>query len=1343
MKYALILLISFIAISSFAQLGLPVPAQWHFDGNRNVGTGDQEDWVFSILPTEKNEYIACGYVSVASIGFMPVIFKLDRFGQLVWSKLITTSSGNGYTSGSNRRGIFYQVIKTPNGYAAAGFKTSDNGSSDGPLRILITEFNESGTILNNSLFHVGSGTDLSRAYSIAMDPTNTNFIICGYSGISTDINSAYVATINYSGTRTVTNSYIKTGIGGGSTVLNKVIVKPTGGSGYDIIACGNMSMANDNTIVTGTNSDNVPETMLKKEKDILLISLTNGLVENYALTYDKSNLNSIIFNYGEYGPVTARNLLDPTSTGYASQILRDNFNDVVNNDERGTDLILTNDGNIAITAVVNRIALWGYGDDNGKNGFQDYWSHGNKAVNDPVRGYQYEYYADADAYIIKLDPSSGSILWNRNIGHFSSLDFFVKLIQLDCGDYIISGSCADYNKGINQYDAEILSTKDQASPTYPRDWIRYFHANEESNICNFALAKTNDGGFVIGGDNSGQNDNFSVTKFANPAIVNSIYDAGNAVGIYTAGGGSSSETWPNANVPNNAKLACKVVVPAGVTLNIKNCTVSFAPRDHVYDYFPNPLAWQYVGIFVEPGGTLIIDNSTLKGMTLCNESQRFMWDGIVVEGNPIKPQTGANQGVINIVNSTIEDARVGVSVREATRTYNHLQNNQTATQFDGVTANNWMNTYQPTNNKGGGILTMQNGIVKNCRVGINTGEYPTPGMGLSSHYPLTIESSHFITDNYMADMYFYSSSDGRRWGHHTNVIVNDLDGTIFWDNLFESDPNLFDPDLRGNGIGGWNAGMIVDRECHVFDMYWNCIVDPGIGNTFQNLNTGITASYAVNMSSLPIAVRHNHFIDCEKGVEVANSSNALTLAYNSFEMPEVANPFQISANLVGCTGYNVSYNKFDVSAASNNGYIGISIKNGHDLDNIVNLNTFRNLNFACIGLQQNGNTDQGLQFRCNDFLEATTSKYDMNSISRISSDLATATFLPGTLRENQGDCVGFGLPDYYTAPAGNRFFNTCATDNHLYADPFVTQMVYYNNNQAGTSFDPDPCINNSVYTNNSCFTGLQDNDVLIACPRDHEDRDYSLRLGELNAIRENEAAMTPEKENAIRLTEYLTVSDMARDYGIRHHYDSAAAILEQYSRYAEAIPFYLQAEQYAQARNAWMQLPAATAADQGFAWMTDKAINLLSAGNSWSSLTLPERDTLQIIADSNNYAGYMAAALLDNLGIARFSFPVPEIPANAAKKGAQNPLNESANTSLAVNHNFSLYPNPTAGSFTLSSTQSGLFIIYSLQGTEVMRRQVAKGDTKIELPETLAAGVYIGRLQNNTNNDWVRFVYQP
>jgi|GEM_PF-5884412 len=72
-----------------------------------------------------------------------------------------------------------------------------------------------------------------------------------------------------------------------------------------------------------------------------------------------------------------------------------------------------------------------------------------------------------------------------------------------------------------------------------------------------------------------------------------------------------------------------------------------------------------------------------------------------------------------------------------------------------------------------------------------------------------------------------------------------------------------------------------------------------------------------------------------------------------------------------------------------------------------------------------------------------------------------------------------------------------------------------------------------------------------------------------------------------------------------------------------------------------------------------------------------------------------------------------------------------------------LYPNPTAGSFTLSSTQSGLFIIYSLQGTEVMRRQVAKGATKIELPETLAAGVYIGRLQNRSNNDWVRFVYQP
>jgi uncharacterized protein YjdB len=57
----------------------------------------------------------------------------------------------------------------------------------------------------------------------------------------------------------------------------------------------------------------------------------------------------------------------------------------------------------------------------------------------------------------------------------------------------------------------------------------------------------------------------------------------------------------------------------------------------------------------------------------------------------------------------------------------------------------------------------------------------------------------------------------------------------------------------------------------------------------------------------------------------------------------------------------------------------------------------------------------------------------------------------------------------------------------------------------------------------------------------------------------------------------------------------------------------------------------------------------------------------------------------------------------------------------------SLYPNPTTGSFTVSAHASGILSVYTMEGKEVAKQEIAKGETQITLPNELAKGIYMCR----------------
>jgi hypothetical protein len=87
-------------------------------------------------------------------------------------------------------------------------------------------------------------------------------------------------------------------------------------------------------------------------------------------------------------------------------------------------------------------------------------------------------------------------------------------------------------------------------------------------------------------------------------------------------------------------------------------------------------------------------------------------------------------------------------------------------------------------------------------------------------------------------------------------------------------------------------------------------------------------------------------------------------------------------------------------------------------------------------------------------------------------------------------------------------------------------------------------------------------------------------------------------------------------------------------------------------------------------------------------------------------------------------------------------MNANAAGGADDNINIALYPNPTTGSFTISTPEAGSLAIYTIDGREVARFEVAIGATDMALPETLTPGIYTCRfngVMGATMN--VRLVY--
>jgi uncharacterized protein YjdB len=86
-----------------------------------------------------------------------------------------------------------------------------------------------------------------------------------------------------------------------------------------------------------------------------------------------------------------------------------------------------------------------------------------------------------------------------------------------------------------------------------------------------------------------------------------------------------------------------------------------------------------------------------------------------------------------------------------------------------------------------------------------------------------------------------------------------------------------------------------------------------------------------------------------------------------------------------------------------------------------------------------------------------------------------------------------------------------------------------------------------------------------------------------------------------------------------------------------------------------------------------------------------------------------------------------EVTVSVCPSRGMNPGTTAVTNLNAGKVNITLYPNPTKGTFTINTPEAGTLSISTIDGREVMQREVGTGITELSLPSSIATGVYMCR----------------
>ncbi len=447
------------------------------------------------------------------------------------------------------------------------------------------------------------------------------------------------------------------------------------------------------------------------------------------------------------------------------------------------------------------------------------------------------------------------------------------------------------------------------------------------------------------------------------------------------------------------KVKGVVIIEAGGVLNM-----GWADFEFSYDVITE-IGFDYdrARIVIKPGGKLISNYVTLNGC------EGGIWDGIENWGDETLPQNNAVQGVLEMDNTTIINAQMGI--------------------FCGRRA--LINAKIPP--LSGGIVRAINSAFINNYLAVKMRSYPD-----------------FNSANYFKDCTFeYNSSSPYEYisGPKMEFInLFDYHGLkILGCHFINTTPNDFAIQDRGWGIKSTDASYIVDELCINQQQFPCPAFQPTI---FENLYYGIEATASNSLNS--VSITKSKFLFNNRGILLRGVDYAV-ITENEFDLGDfVIDNCCLSYGfyLENCTGYLLEGNI--IHSTANTGLIGSYIENsGNDANEL-----YRNEYFDLVLGSVTNSNNSGTEIRCNSYTNIGFA--DIHSI--------------GSLAQDQGFCSTPGDLDEDKTPAGNQFSYT-TSDGDIVAG--LTSNINYNHHSNGNAYNTIPLNYSTPYIiPNDCQVGF-------------------------------------------------------------------------------------------------------------------------------------------------------------------------------------------------------------------------------------------------------------------------------
>ncbi|MCH8903397.1 MAG: T9SS type A sorting domain-containing protein [Bacteroidetes bacterium] len=627
---AIILFLLFISTFSHAQE--PVYKQWFSNQKSSLSTAaDGADWFYNITKTSDGGYIGCGFTQATSTSPKQCsLAKIDAHGNLVWEQYYNLGD-------ASKEGNFQEVIEADNAYIAIGEKRDALNNrviflakvdkSNGNLieKILLgTAGNSTSNYDYIDINHHARGRSIQAVYTNA--GAYDGVIIGGNTSLTTGTDKLLLVrlTATYSTLVAFGTNGVKTYDGG--PVDSKVHEKL-----WKVRLTYNATPVHTGFIIVGLYTINVSTL----DHDVVVINTNKFGLPNWTNRFWDDELGTLKALNGLSKSYTD----DPGDITYCTNCTGSPNE---NNDERGFDIQqITNGGDFVISAAFDYYAC----------------SSSPYCVDEPFKS-ALEYH-EFDGVLIKILGSNGELEWAENIEHFEGIAENLPIRVDGNGDFIQVSTKVDVIGTDNILKTYISKWSDQGS-SGSKEWDRLFLAEStQTENCIFGLDIATDGGFILGGNNDKDGENYLAIKLHSDCQPSQTYDINNGITI------STSITWdPFTFATTTIKVKGQIVVASDVTFTIKDVTVEFADTRQTQDYPNYSVAPTNIkvsrGIDMTSigGGNLILDNCTLTGISACNG----MWDGVQVLGlqTITSGMLGKQGNIIMKNNARVEHAHIGV-----------------------------------------------------------------------------------------------------------------------------------------------------------------------------------------------------------------------------------------------------------------------------------------------------------------------------------------------------------------------------------------------------------------------------------------------------------------------------------------------------------------------------------------------------------------------------------------------------------------------------------------------------------------------------------------------------------